>query len=130
MKESTVAAAAPAQGAPGTRQAPGGLVPPVDIYETKDGLVVAADFAGVEPSGVDVRVEQGVLTLRGTPRDGTSRASVLREWELRAYFRQFELTEEVDQAGIRAELRHGVLYVHLPRRAKGQPRRIEVTVAP
>jgi HSP20 family molecular chaperone IbpA len=48
-----------------TRQPDRYAVPPVDIYETADGLVVLADLPGVTKDGLSVQVEQGVLTIEG-----------------------------------------------------------------
>jgi HSP20 family molecular chaperone IbpA len=106
--------------------------PPVDIYEDDQGLVVVADVPGADPGALDVRVERGVLTIqaRATPRDASRQAGsaepIYREYELTGFFRQFQLPEEVDTTRIEADLKHGVLTLHLPRVAPAQPRRIEV----
>ena len=44
------------------------IAPPVDIYETPDGLVVLADLPGVAQEALDVRVDNNVLTIRGHAR--------------------------------------------------------------
>jgi len=41
------------------------VAPPVDIYETPDGLVVLADLPGVAKEALEVRVDHNVLTIRG-----------------------------------------------------------------
>ena len=41
------------------------ITPPVDIFETKDGLTVVADLPGVEQKALDVRVADGILTIQG-----------------------------------------------------------------
>ena len=101
--------------------------PPVDIYEDDQGLVVVADLPGADPSTLDVRVERGDLTIQA--RASASQASgdpVYREYDLSGFFRQFQLPDEVDTAGIQAELKNGVLTLHLPKVAPAQPRRIQV----
>ena len=55
--------------------------------------------------------------------------AVNREYTLVSFFRQFELGERVDQDGIRAELKQGVLTLTLPKAAKAQPRAITVNAA-
>ncbi len=105
------------------------LAPPVDIYETGDGLVVMADLPGVAKEGVDVRVENGVLTLYGRSGVATPGEPIYREFELVNFYRQFELSDKVDQAKISAELKHGVLTLHLPKAEEAKPRRVEVKVA-
>lgn len=102
------------------------VAPPVDIYEDDQGLVVVADLPGVSPDGLDVRVEQRVLTLLGRPRAAAGGTPLSREYELAGFFRQFQLPEEIDTGRIEADLKQGVLTLRLPRAPAAQPRRIEV----
>jgi HSP20 family protein len=68
MAEKTIAARAQDK-APSSREETRSqeryITPPVDIYETADGLVVKADLPGVAKEGLDVRVENKLLTIRG-----------------------------------------------------------------
>jgi HSP20 family molecular chaperone IbpA len=98
----------------------------VDIFEDDGGLVVVADLPGVEPGGLDVRVEQGVLTIQGRPQALTAGTPLHREFELTGFFRQFQLPEEIDTERIEAQLTQGVLTLRLPRAAPAAPRRITV----
>jgi HSP20 family protein len=100
--------------------------PPVDIFEDEDGLVVLADLPGVASEGLDVRVEQRILTITAHAQPAPSGTALHREFELTNFFRQFQLPEEVDTARIQAELKQGVLTLRLPRAPKEQPRRVEV----
>ena len=94
------------------------MTPPVDIYETPDGLVVLADLPGVAKDGLDLRVENNLLTIRGKPAHSAPGDVVYREYDLVNFFRQFELNERVDQPKISAELKNGVLTLKLPKAAK------------
>jgi HSP20 family molecular chaperone IbpA len=105
------------------------VAPPVDIYETRDGLVVLADLPGVAKEALDVRVDNNVLTIRGQARHGVPGEAVYREYELVNFFRQFELSDKVDQSQITADLKSGVLTLHLPKAREAKPRQIEVKVA-
>jgi HSP20 family molecular chaperone IbpA len=105
------------------------VAPPVDIYETQDGLVVLADLPGVAKEALDVRVDNHVLTIRGHARHGVPGEAVYREYELINFFRQFELSDKVDQSQITADLKCGVLTLHLPKAQEAKPRQIEVKVA-
>jgi HSP20 family protein len=105
------------------------VAPPVDIYETPDGLVVLADVPGVAPEALDVRVDHNVLTIRGHARHGVPGEVTYREYDLVNFFRQFELNDKVDQSHITADLKSGVLTVHVPKAQKAKPRQIEVQVA-
>ena len=104
------------------------VTPPVDIYETADGLVVKADLPGVAKENLDVRVENNLLTLRGKSGHVAPGEPIYREYELVHFFRQFELNERVDQGKISADLKHGVLTLTLPK-AEAKPRRIDVKIA-
>lgn len=104
------------------------ITPPVDIFETKDGLTVVADLPGVEQKALDVRVADGILTLQGKTAHIAPGTPVEREFELLNFYRQFELPEEVDSDKIAAELKHGVLTLLLPKKEKAKPRKIEVSL--
>jgi len=105
------------------------VAPPVDIYETPDGLVVLADLPGVAKEALEVRVDHNVLTIRGQARHGIPGEVTYREYDLLNFFRQFVLSDKVDQSHITADLRSGVLTVHVPKAAEAKPRQIEVRVA-
>ena len=104
------------------------IIPPVDIFETKDGLTVVADLPGVSQDALDVRVADGLLTLQGKTAHVAPGAPIVREYELLHFYRQFELPEEVDADKIGAELKHGVLMLQLPKKEKAKPRKIDVSV--
>jgi len=104
------------------------VAPPVDIYETQDGLVVLADLPGVAKEALDVRVDNNILTIRGHARHAVPGDIGYREYELVNFFRQFELNEKVDQQRISADLKCGVLTLNLPKAEEAKPRQIEVHV--
>ena len=105
------------------------VTPAVDIYETLDGLVVKADLPGVTKDGLDLRVENNLLTIRGRASHCAPGEMLYREYQLANFFRQFELSDKVDQQSISAELKHGVLTLNLPKAEEAKPRKIEVRVA-
>lgn len=132
MAEKTVATAA--SGKPArtereiTRAQERYIQPPVDIYENPDGLVLLADLPGVEPNDVTIRLEDNILTIQATPKHLITAEPIYREFELVNFFRQFELSDEVDQDKITARLSHGVLMLELPKAEKAKPRQIDVQV--
>lgn len=113
----------------GTRSLDRYVTPPVDIYENGEGLVVVADLPGVAKENLDVRVENNLLTIRGMPSHLAPGDSIYREYELASFFRQFELSDKVDQSKISAELQHGVLTLRLPKAEEAKPRKIEIRVS-
>ena len=112
---------------PVTRDERRHVTPPVDIYETEDGLTVIADLPGVEKDGLNVHVDEDVLTIEGRVYR-KEKTPTIAEFELADYFRQFRLSELIDPGRITAELRHGVLTIQLPKLEAVKPRQIEVKV--
>lgn len=112
----------------GTRA--GAYTPRIDIVETDRELVVYADLPGVEPEQLDVRYEEGQLTLLGkvAPRQpGVEYAA--QEYGVGDFQRAFTIGESIDASAISAEFQQGVLVLHLPKVERVQPRRIPVRVA-
>jgi HSP20 family molecular chaperone IbpA len=101
----------------------------VHIYETPEGLVLLADLPGVAPTDLVVRHEDNVLTIQGKAQRRVSLEPVYLEYELGTFFRQFQLSEEVDHGKIEAQFRHGVLTLRLPKAEKAPPRQIAVQVS-
>jgi HSP20 family molecular chaperone IbpA len=70
-----------------------------------------------------------VLTIRGQARHGIPGEVTYREYALINFFRQFALSDNVDQRHITADLQRGVLTLHVPKAEAAKPRQIEVRVA-
>jgi HSP20 family protein len=104
------------------------MVPPVDIYETDNALAVIVDLPGVHKDGVDIRVDQDILTIKGKIRYQPPKNLIRGEFGLLDFFRQFQLSDEVDQEKITAESKNGVLSITLPKAEKAKPRQIKVKV--
>ncbi len=102
------------------------VAPPVDIYETDEAIVVIVDLPGVEKDNVDVRVEDDILTIKGKAGYSPPADILRREFSLDGYFRQFELSDEVNQDKISAEAKNGVLTITLPKAEKSRPKQIQV----
>jgi len=103
--------------------------PPIDIYETPEGLVLYADLPGVDSSGLDLQVQDNRLTLFGrvTSLESESAQMLHQEYQVGDFLRSFILSDEVDHDRIQAKLTNGVLRVELPRAPRARPRRIEVS---
>jgi HSP20 family protein len=101
--------------------------PRVDILETEQQVVLLADMPGVRPADVDVRFENGELTIHGrrTPSHANKKRS-LWEYEPTHYHRAFRLSEDVAADKIEAELKNGVLTVRLPKAEAAKPKKIAV----
>lgn len=102
--------------------------PRVDIVETEDALEILADMPGVTKEGVEVILEQRVLSIRGRPDVSLPEelAPLHLEYQPGDYERAFTLSDAVDPAGIEARVRDGVLHLRLPKAAPAKQQRIEV----
>lgn len=108
-----------------------GWKPAVDVYEDAEGVTLTAEVPGVSPDAIDLRVENGVLTLKGERRlDREDRKENYRRIErfFGSFTRSFSLPPTVDAERIRADFRNGVLTVFVPRREDTKPRQIKVQV--
>lgn len=112
-----------------TRHPQAYITPLTDIYEEENGLYVMVDLPGVEREGLKIKVEKNVLTIEGHVEAKKERTYLFREFEPSNYFRQFELTDSVNQEKIEAELKNGVLSLYLPKAEELKPRSIEVKFA-
>ncbi|MEY3176006.1 MAG: Spore protein [Planctomycetota bacterium] len=105
------------------------FTPPIDIYETPDGLVLYADLPGVTADSLDLQVQDKRLTLYGRVQQpaGAPVRVLHQEYQTGDFLRSFILSDEVDHERIQAKLNNGVLRVELPRAARAKPRRIDVS---
>ncbi len=109
----------------------GSWMPAVDVRETKDSLEIAAELPGIDPKDVEVSVENGVLTLKGSRNfekatDGETYHRVERAYG--SFERSFSLPTNVDPEKVQAVYRHGVLHLALPKREEAKPKSITIKV--
>jgi HSP20 family protein len=109
-----------------------GWTPSVDIFEDEEGVTLRFELAGVDPKDVDIRFENGVLTLRGDrkleredKRDNYHRV----ELSYGTFTRSFSLPGTIDAEKIKAESRNGILTVMLPKKPEAKPKSIQVKVS-
>src|SRR6187200_2422321 len=104
------------------------FMPPADIYETKDSIVVLTEMPGVSSEGVDISLERRVLTIRGRSagNDHSGYQQVYSEYSDGDYERVFTLSENIDRDRIEATLRDGVLQLVLPKAEAAKARKIEL----
>ncbi len=119
------------QNGDGTNVVTSSWAPAVDIRETTESFVLAADIPGVEPKDIEVTMEKGVLTIRGERKleareDGGEQGFRRVERLHGAFHRRFSLPDSADAEGITARGAHGVLEIVIPKKKTVQPRRIEV----
>lgn len=102
--------------------------PPVDVLETKDEVLLIADVPGVAADGLDIQIENGLLTIeaRVMPRHENEPTYLLREHGAKVFARSFNIGDGVNSEAITADIRDGRLTLHLPKAEAAKPRKIEV----
>ena len=132
MTEATAAVKQP-EPQPQTETTRGGNVyrPVVDIVENEQELLLLAEMPGLREEDIDIRFENGMLTLHGhaRPRRATGAEYLLEEYGVGDYYRTFKVSEKIDPARISAEYHSGVLTLHLPKAEEAKPRKIAVKAA-
>jgi HSP20 family protein len=125
--EATTGAAKGADAPEQTRSGPF-YWPAVDIFEDENAITLLADMPGVKAPELKIDLRENVLTLSGqvTPHESPREVDILREFEPGTFFRQFTLSEAIDQGKIDARLANGVLRLQLPKQERAKPRQITV----
>ena len=104
------------------------FTPSVDIFETDRELTLLADLPGVTAENLTIDLRENTLTLTGEvePLERANEENILTEYETGKYYRQFSLSNVIDQSKIDANLADGVLRLTLPKVEEAKPRKIEV----
>ncbi len=104
------------------------FTPAVDIFETDEAITLLADMPGARADSIQIDLRDNILTLKGEADspEGKDEVEVIREYRTGRFFRQFNLSEIIDQSRIEAALTDGVLRLVLPKVERVKPRQIIV----
>lgn len=108
------------------------FVPAMDVYQTKDAVVVETPLAGVDPKHIDVSVENGILTVQGqTKKEHEVEEKNYYRKEIRggSFYRQVALPVSVKEGDISAEFADGVLKIVCPKAAPSKAKRVNVKIS-
>src|SRR5690242_11201178 len=110
--------------------APGRLfVPVTDIFETPEALTVVLEMPGVDRDSIEANVENSVVTIQGridfSKYEGMQ--PVYTEYIVGHYARSFEISHQLDQTKISAQMKDGVVTIVLPKSEHTKPRRIQIS---
>jgi HSP20 family protein len=106
--------------------------PSVDILETDNELVLKADVPGVELKDIDIRIENGTLTVKGErkfEREEKNKGFHRLERSYGSFVRYFTLPDTVDTENVKADYQNGVLTITLPKKEVAKPKAIKVQVS-
>ena len=102
--------------------------PYTDIHETEKAVMVSMEMPGVDKGSIDIRLDKGVLTVKGTI-DGTKYEAlrpIYSEYNVGSFVRTFTVSTKIDSARIAASVADGVLTIELPKAAEAVAKRIAV----
>lgn len=105
--------------------------PSVDIKETENEITLIADVPGVDQKDLEIKIEDGTLTLKGErkfeeEKKGEGYHRIERGYG--SFVRCFSIPDSVDPEKVKASYKNGVLTVHLPKKEVAKPRTVKVSV--
>lgn len=108
----------------------GTWVPPVDVAETQEKILVRAEVPGMKQNDIQIEFENGLLTIRGErtieKADNVTWHRVERTYG--NFSRSFTLPRTVDPEKITASYRDGILEIEVPKREEAKPKQIRIEV--
>lgn len=101
---------------------------PMDVYQTKDHVIVKAIIPGVGPDDLEVTFSGQQLTIRGELQEAKDEEYLLHELRHGTFTRTVLLPEIVDTSKAEAAYENGVLGIRIPKREEVKPRSLKVKV--
>lgn len=108
----------------------GAWIPPVDIMEEKDRILLTAELPGFKENDIEVQMEGGVLTIRGERKSEAEKEGRKYHRVERVYgqfVRSFTLPNNVDREHIKASFDRGLLRIEMPKSEEAKPRQIKIS---
>jgi HSP20 family molecular chaperone IbpA len=104
------------------------FIPPVDIMEKDNAIVLFGDMPGVDEKSVDITLEKNILTITGTiePEQYKDYRIAYAEYNIGDYRRSFTISDTIDQDNIKATVKNGMLTLTLPKAEPAKAKKIEV----
>ncbi len=110
-----------------TTSASRSVMPLVDIYESDDEILLHAEMPGVKKDDVTINIDNGNLTLSGVSSVHSDGSADWEEFNNVEYTRAFSVPQTIDVEKVKAELKDGILALHLPKSEAAKPKTIEIT---
>jgi HSP20 family protein len=102
---------------------PGETAPAVDVAEKDRAYEIAAELPGIDPNNIEVKLANGVLTIKGEKKQETEEKKknyYVSERRYGSFERSFQVPDGVDAEKIEASFNKGVLTLTLPKSAEAQ----------
>jgi HSP20 family protein len=108
-----------------------GFTPPLDMVDREEEMMLRVDLPGLEQKDIEVTVEEGMLTVKGTrkeEREPREEDYYARERWAGAFTRSVMLPPGLEPEKMKAIFRNGVLEVHVPKTKEAKSKKIEIKV--
>ncbi len=116
---------------PSVASEPRGFIPAMDVYETKDAVMIESPLAGVDPDKVEISIQDGVLTVRGETEHKSEveeKDYYRKEVRFGSFYRQVALPAQVDGDKAEANFEKGMLKIRVPKLPEIRAKTIKVNV--
>lgn len=107
------------------------FAPAMNIRQTDDSVVVETPLPGIDPSKVDITIENDVLTIQGREEKKSEveeKDYSRREWTMQSFHRSVALPVAVQSDAAQASYQNGVLTVTVPKREEAKAKKVSVKV--
>lgn len=104
----------------------------IDVYQTEDEIIIKSTIAGVKPEDIDVTIDNDMVTIKGERKheENVSKDNYFyQECYWGAFSRSVILPCDIETDKVAAEIRNGILTVHLPKVNKSKTKKISVRAA-
>jgi HSP20 family protein len=118
--------------APFARQPVSTFVPAFEVKETKDAYLFKADLPGVKESDVEITMTGNRLQISGkreSEKEEKNDTYYTYERSYGDFTRAFTLPDGIDEGGVLADLKDGVLTVSVKKLPEAQPKKITIQTA-
>ncbi len=105
------------------------MTPAVDIYENDDEILLHVEMPGVVKEDIKVDIDNGILSFSGIRKLKTEGVRTYEEFTDVEYARSFSVPQTIEIDKVEAELKNGILKLHLPKSEAVKPRQIEIKIA-
>lgn len=109
----------------------GRWAPSIDLYDSKDNIVVKADLPGVSKENIDVTIQDNMLTIKGEKKRSSEKKEddyFRTERFIGTFHRSITLPTSVDRDKVQANYNNGVLELTLPKKEEAKPKQISIDV--
>lgn len=105
----------------------------IDVYETADDIIIQSTIGGIKPEDLDISIENDMVTIRGSREhlvEKEGKNYIYQECYWGSFARKVILPEEVNEAGVKATMKNGVLTLTMPKLHRLKKRKIAVKPEP